>query len=291
MSEPLVSIILRSFNEGWALRETLAALARQDYRNWELIAFDSGSMDDSVALIRKAEPRALVQMEPHEYVPGQVLNRGMKLARSNTCIFLNADATPQDENWLRPLVRALDDPQTAAVFGRQIPRPGCQAVYACDYDRCFGTNRESARWPHFFSMASSGIRKDIWLRRGFLETLQYAEDDEYTRWCRKAGFGVVFCPESVVIHSHNYSPAQAYKRSFGDAKALAASWPGKPTEFNWLKTVLFGCLSDLRHDLVFCARQKRLRELPHAVRIRWNQRKGRLNGFRKGWSCYRELAS
>ena len=43
MDEPLVSIIMRSYNEGWALRETLPALRAQDYRNWELIIIDSGS--------------------------------------------------------------------------------------------------------------------------------------------------------------------------------------------------------------------------------------------------------
>ena len=52
MSDPLVSIILRSFNEGWALRETLPAVQAQEYRNWELIVVDSGSTDGSVELIR-----------------------------------------------------------------------------------------------------------------------------------------------------------------------------------------------------------------------------------------------
>ena len=51
MDEPPISIILRSFNEAWALRDTLPALAAQHCRNWELIAFDSGSSDGSVELI------------------------------------------------------------------------------------------------------------------------------------------------------------------------------------------------------------------------------------------------
>jgi rhamnosyltransferase len=54
MVEPPVSIVLRSFNEAWALRSTLAALSVQTYRNWELIVFDSGSSDESVELIRAA---------------------------------------------------------------------------------------------------------------------------------------------------------------------------------------------------------------------------------------------
>ena len=49
MAEPFASIIIRSFNEGWALRETLPAIRAQDYPHWELIVIDSGSTDDSVA--------------------------------------------------------------------------------------------------------------------------------------------------------------------------------------------------------------------------------------------------
>lgn len=287
MSDPRVSIILRSYNEGWALRETLPALSAQDYRNWELIVIDSGSTDDSLDLIRAARPAHFVRIQPHEYNPSRVMNHGMRLANSEFGIFLNADATPQGNKWLRPLITALRDPKTAAVFGRQVPRPDCLAVYACDYDRCFGPNRESAKWDHFFSMVSSGIRKDIWSRRGFLEKLQYAEDDEYARWAKSEGYNVAYCPNSVVMHSHNYNPAEAYKRSFGDAKALAASWNRSPTEINWFRTQLFGWASDFRHDVAFCWRESRLAELPHAARIRWEQRRGRLHGFREGWQTYR----
>ena len=81
-------------------------------------------------MIRRARPAHFVRMAPHDYRPGRVLNQGMELARSDRVIFLNADATPQGRNWLEPLVEALADPSVAAVFGRQIPRPDCAAVFA-----------------------------------------------------------------------------------------------------------------------------------------------------------------
>jgi rhamnosyltransferase len=287
MNDPLVSIIVRSFNEGWALRHTLPALRWQNYRNFELIVIDSGSSDGSQELIRAVSPDHFIQLRPQEYNPSRVMNRGMDLARAELAIFLNADATPVDQNWLRPLVTALFDRGTAAVYGRQIPRPDCRAVYACDYERCFGPNREAGQWEHFFSMVSSGLRKDIWSRRGFLEKMQYSEDDEYTRWCRAQGYNVVYCAESVVIHSHNYTPAQAYRRSYGEGRALAAVWEHEPGRLNWPRTVLGGWLSDIRRDLLFCARHRRLLQWPHALRIRWNQRRARLAGFRDGWAHYR----
>lgn len=287
MTEPLVSIIMRSFNESWALRHTLPALRWQNYRNWELIIIDSGSTDGSQNMIHAVSPDHFIQLRPQEYNPSRVMNRGMEVARGEYGIFLNADATPVDENWLRPLVTALLHPKTAAVYGRQIPRPDCRAVYAHDYERCFGERRASKQWEHFFSMVSSGLRRDAWSQRGFLEKMQYSEDDEYTRWCRAHGYEVRYAPESVVIHSHNYTPAQAYRRSFGEGRALAAVWEHGPAEFNWARTVFGGWLNDMRRDLIYCARQRRLWEWPHAVRIRWQQRRGRLAGFRDGWSHYR----
>ena len=286
-TNPLASIIVRSFNEGWALRDTLPAIQAQEYPNWELIVIDSGSTDGSVELIQRAAPRCFLQIKPDEYNPSRVMNLGMKLSDASFGIFLNADATPLDSNWLGPLMSALQHPRTAAVFGRQIPRSDCRAVYAHDYERCFGPNRESTRWEHFFSMASSGIRKDIWAQRGFLEKMQYSEDDEYTRWCRAQGYDVVYVPESVVAHSHNYSPLQAYKRSFGEGRALAAVWTGQADEINWPRTVLLGWLNDVRRDLGFCLRNRRLAELPHAMQIRWEQRRAKLSGFRDGWKLYR----
>lgn len=288
MHPPAVSIVMRSFNEGWALQGTLEALRRQAFRDWELIVIDSGSTDGSLELIRAAAPRHFVQIQKHEYHPPRVMNMGMRLARANSVVFLNADATPMNAHWLAPLVQVLGDPDVAAVFSRQVPRPRCQAVFAADYENCFGPNRASAHWDHFFSMVSSGIRKDVWARRGFNEAMQYSEDEEYTRWAAAQGYRVLYVPESVAMHSHNYTPDQAAKRAYGEGRAHAAMWGGEPGSFNFARTVLLGCANDVRRDLWFCARQGRWQEWPHAVRIRWRQRQARLAGFRSGWKEFRE---
>jgi rhamnosyltransferase len=288
MTDPLITIAMRSYNEAWALRETLPALRAQEYTNWELLVFDSGSSDGSVELIRAAQPRQLVELLPHDYNPSRVMNQAMELARTDVVIFLNADATPQGPHWLRPLAATLQNPCIAAAFSRQIPRPDCAAVFAHDYERCFGEKRASAQWEHFFSMVSSGLRKDVWAQRGFLESMQYSEDDEYTRWCRAQGYEVVYVNESIVMHSHNYTPAQAYKRSFGEAWALAAVWNREPAEMTRAARALGGWARDAGRDFAFCRRAHRLREWPHAARIRWEQRLARRAGFKAGWSMHRE---
>lgn len=282
MSDTPVSIILRSYNEAWALRDTLPALHAQNHHDWELIAIDSGSTDGSIELLRRFAPRHLVVIPSEDYNPSRVLNQGMRLARHDTCLFLNADATPVDSNWLRPLAVALQHPRTAAAYSRQIARPDCRAVFAHDYERCFGPARDSAAWDHFFSMVGSGLRRDVWARRGFLESLQYSEDDEYTRWCRTQGYRIAYCPDSIVTHSHNYTPRQVYKRSFGEAWAAAGTHSGRASDGRWLHAVALGWLNDARRDFAYCLRERRLGEWPHALRTRWMQRVGRHDGYRAG---------
>jgi rhamnosyltransferase len=288
MSEAPVSIILRSFNEAWALRDTLPALRAQNYRDWELIVIDSGSTDGSAELIRAARPAHFITIASEDYNPSRVMNHGMQLARHDLGIFLNADATPVDDNWLRPLVHALREPRTAAAFSRQVPRPDCRAVFAHDYDRCFGPQRESAQWDHFFSMVGSGLRRDVWQQRGFLEEMQYSEDEEYTRWCRAAGYRIAYCEQSVVMHSHNYTPRQAFKRAFGEAWACAAMGSSRDRDGTWLRGAALGWARDAQRDFAYCLREHRLREWPHSARIRWAQRTGRLAGTRAGRAVHED---
>jgi|GEM_PF-3256299 len=64
MSQTSASIVMRSFNEAWALRETLPALRQQAFQAWELIVIDSGSTDGSQALLRAAQPAHYAQLTP-----------------------------------------------------------------------------------------------------------------------------------------------------------------------------------------------------------------------------------
>ena len=65
-----------------------------------MIHIDSGSTDATVDTIRLFHPQKLIQIEAHEYVPGVVLNRGMREASSPWVIFLNSDCTPVNHRWL-----------------------------------------------------------------------------------------------------------------------------------------------------------------------------------------------
>ena len=287
-SEP-VSIVMRSKNDATLIGATLRAVHAQDYpAGFELIHIDSGSTDGTLDIIRSFHPAQLIEIKAEDYVPGTVLNRGMRAARSPWVVFLNSDCGPVDTHWLSELVHVARSAERAgAAFGRQIPRRDCQAVYAHDYDRCFSHARESGQWDHFFSMANSIVRRDVWEAEPFREDLQYSEDDEWSRRLIAKGWGVLYAPEAAVFHSHNYTLRQAFRRAYGEAFALAAIETVPADRYSLLRTVAAGGLREWVRDFGYCRRMQRLAEWPHALGVRLAQRLGKVRGFRSGWARYR----
>src|SRR3954469_18766238 len=61
MGEPLVSVIIPSYNRAYCVAATIDSALAQTHRNLEILVVDDGSKDDTAALIAKRygnEPRA-----------------------------------------------------------------------------------------------------------------------------------------------------------------------------------------------------------------------------------------
>ena len=80
--------------------------------------------------------------------------------------------------------------------------PDAFAVVRKDYERAFGDGSVSRKWHKFFSLVSSAFRKEELLQNPFDETFQYSEDSQ---WVNRREVTIVYVPEAVVEHSHNYN--------------------------------------------------------------------------------------
>ncbi len=283
-----VEIVMRSKNDGPLIRDVLDAVHRQDHPvPVRMVHIDSGSTDHTVDIIRSFCPWKLIQIRAEDYVPGVVLNRGMRETSGDWVVFLNSDAEPADPAWLGALLATtMASPRTATAFSRQLPRANCDAVFAHDYDRCFGLDRESDRWEHFFSMVSCAVNRTAWREHPFREDLQYAEDDEWSKRVKRHGWRVAFSETSRAVHSHNYTWREAYRRSRGDAFAQSASGEHAPGPKNSHPAAVAGALRDGIKDWAWCRIRGRRREWPHALAIRLAQRLGKADGYRAGWKHY-----
>lgn len=102
---PPVSILVPCYNEAVLLRETLAALTRLDYPEFEIIAINDGSQDDTAAILDALTvslPQLRVVHLAHNQGKSTALNTGALLARHELLVCIDGDALldPHAVTWL-----------------------------------------------------------------------------------------------------------------------------------------------------------------------------------------------
>lgn len=277
-----VLVILRCLNDAWVVGETLEAIFGQREVRPRVVAIDSGSTDGSLDILRRF-PLELMQIAPGTYIPGRVLNLGMRQGAEPIAAFVNSDCTPQHDRWLERLVAPFaSDDRIAAVYGRQIPRPGAHPLVRLDYERAFGDGSEAARWRHFFSMASSAVRRSVWAAAPFDEQIRYSEDVLWSWQRRQEGWRIVYAAESVAMHSHNYSLAEMRRRYAGEGRADAAIFPPETHPTGFGGGLLRPWLAAVARDGAWCVRHGHWRALFESPVHRWVQRASYRSGLCEG---------
>ena len=122
MSEPLVSVLVASFNHERFIEQALDSVLSQSHRNLELIIVDDGSTDGSVALIqrwieRTGQPTVFTINEENQGICA-VLNQLFAQSLGQFCIYLDSDDW-MEPNRIRHHVKHFEslDPDVVLVFG------------------------------------------------------------------------------------------------------------------------------------------------------------------------------
>lgn len=282
-SKPRVSVVMRSYNDIDTIEQTLTALKRQTFTDYELWNHDSSSCDGTLEVImRYNTPDRILINDPAEYVPGNVLNHAVKYCNGDLVVFLNSDATPETDDWLEKLIKPLEDGNTGAAFGRQTARPDCRSLFVKDTERAFGDGRTSANWTHFFSMANSATRRDVLAAFPFSTDVQYSEDIEWSLRLKQGGLEVVYVADAAACHSHNYSLSQSWRRHFGEGKAEAAIFNQGEMNFRFGRYVLLPLVAEVVRDVFWSLRRFSLDGLLHSIPLRVSQKLGRWQGLKEG---------
>ena len=239
-----LDVIVRCRNEMPHTRSTLQALAAQEGVAARVLFLDCGSTDGS----REEAERAgatIHDIAPSEYVPGAVLNLGMRLTRSPLVAFINADAVPLRTDALRELLRPLEEAGTAASYGRQEARSSAGAQTQLDHRRAFGVTPAPLQLQRgtFFSMAASALRRDAWETLLFDERLRYSEDADWTYRASALGYRITYVPAARFEHSHDYPMAGQLRRRRGEGVAETAIFRlGPPSVMREFVRPLLGSL-------------------------------------------------
>ena len=223
-----VSVIIRTRNEAASIGRTLRMVGEQSFDgNYEIIVLDSGSTDSTLNIIKEYDVR-LIQIPQREFTFGRSLNLGAIHARGEFLVNLSAHAFPRDKTWLAKLIREFEDANVAGVYGRQLSNGRINPFHAQQSDSFFGSERiifnindsKRLREVHF-SNSNSAIRKEIWRRFGFDESVPYAEDVLWQRDVVEAGYSIAYVPNAAVYHTHKVSINSEYRNSRDCAYTLA----------------------------------------------------------------------
>lgn len=231
------SVVIPVLNAAGTLPALLEALAAQDPAPpEEIVLVDSLSTDDTR---RIALAHAHVRVVPlARFSHGRARNLGAREAAGEIIVLMTQDALPADRHWLATLLEPLADPQVAAVYSRQVPRPDAPPTekffLAYHFPPGPPVRRARSRLHEvgtltladvFFSNVSAAVRREVLLQYPFDEALIMSEDQQFARDLILAGYTIVYQPASVVVHSHCYSLRTAFRRYFDSVYSLALIFP------------------------------------------------------------------
>jgi glycosyltransferase involved in cell wall biosynthesis len=89
-SNPLVSVIIPTYNRGWILTEAIDSVLAQDYKDYELIVVDDGSTDNTREVLDTYGQNILVLRQANKGVSA-ARNRGIAEAGGQLVAFLDSD--------------------------------------------------------------------------------------------------------------------------------------------------------------------------------------------------------
>lgn len=114
--EPFFSVITVTYNAAAVLPPTLQSVAEQSCKEYEYIVVDGASTDGTLDLVRRADVSARIISEPDKGIY-DAMNKGMKIARGNYLIFMNAGDAFHDRNTLQAIMESIGSRRPGVIYG------------------------------------------------------------------------------------------------------------------------------------------------------------------------------
>jgi glycosyltransferase involved in cell wall biosynthesis len=202
-AEPFFSVVMPVFNGATVLPRAVASLQAQTDADWELLAVDDGSSDDSVAVLeglRATDPRIRVLHSEPSGGPARPRNVALNKAGGQVVCFLD-----QDDEWLPDKLRLqrqkLADGRFGLVYGDCLVRDRDEPEFR--YSDRWGPQPEGAIAAalvaqNFVPALTAALPMSVVQHIGLLDE-GLAGVDDYDYWLRVAFAGYEFGRVEVPI--------------------------------------------------------------------------------------------
>lgn len=211
--KPSISVIIPHLNQPQALEACLVSLRSQTLEGstFEVIVVDNGS---------KSMPQGAVERYPGTLLlqelmpgPGPARNRGVASANADILAFIDADCRAHPD-WLTNALRTLQSAPARTVLGGdvQIWRDRETSITAIEaYESVFAYRFKLYIEQHGFSGTGNlVVRRSDFDDIGPFQDIGVAEDIEWGRRARAAGYDFRYVPEMIVFHPARRSLRELY---------------------------------------------------------------------------------
>ncbi len=178
-----------------------------------------------------AENLVVTHIGKEEFDHGGTRSAGVDLSDAEIVLFMTQDAVPADEHLVENILKGFSGENVAAVYGRQLPNMDCSIIER--YTRSFNYPKESfvkskadlerlGIKTYFCSNVCAAYRRDVYEKLGGFPTRTiFNEDMIFAAKVIQAGYEIAYAADARVIHSHNLTGTEQFRRNFDLAVSQA----------------------------------------------------------------------
>lgn len=211
--EPLVSVIIPTFNSERFLKECLTSLRKQTHHRLEVIVVDDGLTDHTIEIAKKFRFKTIKNPRVGR---AEAKNQGIRDSRGEYLFFADSDME-LTLNVIMECIKIMEsDPRIGGVVIPERSIGKSFWVRVRDFERTFyaGSPVESARF----------FRADLAKKAGgFEEGLTFFEESTLPYKIEESGYNVLARTNSVILHhEENFSLATWLKKKFYYGETMQA---------------------------------------------------------------------
>ena len=220
----MVGLVVPTLNAGKEIRTLLDAVMAQTRVPDDILIVDSSSDDDTVRIAESYPGVRTMTIRRENFDHGGTRQLALDEVKGDFVLFLTQDAVPADEHYVENLLVPFADPLVAMVYGRQLPKPNArryvQLIQEYNYPpesniRTAGDIKTLGIKAFFASDACSAYRRECHRVVGGFDTpCPTNEDMLIAARLIRLNYRVAYCAAACVIHSHNLSFVEQFRRNY-----------------------------------------------------------------------------
>ena len=191
---PLVSVIVATYNMARTLAESLDSVRMQSFDDWEIIVVDDGSTDSTLQVTEqfiRLEPRCRIIAQDHAGVAA-ARNIGIEAAQGEWLLFLNGDDTIAPAHLEQLLGVAISRPHLGAVHSGWIRVRGSRDLFREEFGPSVGDLFDVLAARPAFALHSCLVRRSVTVEAGCFDSALGGWAEDWDLWQRVARAGTQF---------------------------------------------------------------------------------------------------